>query len=216
MKTKTFFLVTIVTLLLTSYAYPWFVHNEIETAFCEECNPDGSQAQSALPMRKMIVYGADSFLESYSNTLALMRQVETSNPVDLDYDQFLQTLDKSIQNMENAISFYNELKHFAAVTPYRNSAIKKLKRFDYESFKKQEGLNPRIFNRVKAFMATGDVRGSITAMYEDTKNILDQLYGLRERIGSDTLVPQLWTLNQMYANTALFGQYIAQVMIQTK
>ncbi len=216
MKLKTFFIVTFFTLFLTTYAHPWFVFNEIETAFCEECTPDGIQAQSVLPMGQVVVYGADSFLESYSSLLSLLRQVETSNVKNLDNNQFLQTLDNSIQNMENAISFYGELKQIAAVTPYRNAVVRKLQHFDYAGFEEQAGLNPQIFARVKAFLGTGNIRGSFTAMYEDTRNILDGLNNLKNSIDPDTLVSQLWNLNQMYANTSLFGQYIAQVIIQSR
>lgn len=216
MKAKTLIFIAICVLFVSSYAYPWFVFNEIETAFCQDCIPDGAQSRSMLPMGQLVVYGADSYLESYSNMLSLLRQVETSNLSNLDYDHFLQTLDNSIQNMENSISFYYELNNIAAVTPYRNTVIKKLKKFDYERFERQAGLTPLIFDRVEAFLKAGNIRGSFMAMYEDTKNILDKLNGLRETTDPNTLVPQLWSLNQMYANTALFGQYIAQVIIHNK
>ena len=115
--------------------------------------------------------------------------------------------------MEQARNTYLQLKNLAAVTPYNQEVIYKLLTFNYDSFQEENGLFPVIFEKVKGFLATGNVTGIYNEFYTYTGHILDLLYTLKKVVDAEIFpdIANVWKVNQKYSEVKLFGQYVAQI-----
>jgi hypothetical protein len=200
-------------LLISFPVYGWFVHNTGDLLFCLDCE---KTKKLDVDIKALIVNGAKSFLKSYSDTLSSLSHIE-SGTIDYKYLQLI--LDNSIESMRKAKAAYYELKNLASVVPYDYTMIEKLKNFDYQSFfKNNPGLNPAVFQDVEFFLKSGDVKGAFDNMYERVVEIFNKLNLIKESIDIAALpkISELWSLNQIYSNTFLFGQYITQLICEVE
>jgi hypothetical protein len=117
--------------------------------------------------------------------------------------------------MEKAKENYEFLKQIADTTPYNPVVIDKLLSFDYSGFCRERGLNKDAFEDVKQFLGKGDARGVFNKILTDTTVILNSLNTIKISVDMKRfpLLSNLWRLNQRFAETLLFGQYCAEVMV---
>jgi hypothetical protein len=127
-------------------------------------------------------------------------------------------LNAAISYLEQSRTTYLQLKNHAAVIPYNQEVISKLLSFDYDSFQQENGLFPVIFEKVKGFLAAGNVTGIYNEFYSYTGYILDLLYLLKKDIDAGIFpdISTVWSVNQKYSEFKLFGQYVAQVFYSIK
>jgi hypothetical protein len=157
--------------------------------------------------------GATNFIGAYSHFLLFLQNVEASELNKADYESLQSSLDKAIEKMEKAREIYAELVKKTESIPYNESAIEKVKKFNYERFRERNHLKKEIFDKVKGFLINGDIRGiykevlsQINSMTRDAKVIRTKL-----KTQKSILASEVWHLNQLYSDSMFFGQYVAQV-----
>lgn len=169
-------------------------------------------------MGMYIVEGAGYVLGAYSGVGSLLRQYELSSLYGADTTATQNTLDKIISDLENARDIYYFINYIAAVTPYNEAVIERLKTFGYDEFEKNEELLAPVFDRVEEYLKNGDVRGVFSKILKDIDSLLYQLYPIKKTVDTGTLpdIKSTWKLNQSFMEVLLFGQYFSRVIYEVK
>ena len=177
-----------------------------------ECDSGKSASDSnAVPVSMLGVLiedGACSYLESYSYFLGYLKEYEAGN----SYAKY--SLLKAYESITTADDIYKKIIEISAGYPYNETAIDRLKNFDYDTYSKTFDLNPRIFSQLRGLLAKGDVRGVFQEIEKRFQAIAGYLVTSRTGI-----IPEktgLWRINQAYAETLLFGQYAAEIFDQCR
>jgi hypothetical protein len=197
--------------------------NESESAFVEpgtaglnSINPVsdvGKENISAPTLGGLIAEGGGYFLKAGSEIQLFSSRIEFSEVNGLDFKTLQESLDAAVADLEKAGAAYDQLKNLAAVTPYNQEVIARLIEFDYDKFQEKNNLIPVVFERVRKYLITGDVRGVYNEFYSHTGQILELLYTLKKDVDAGIFpnLSILWRLNQNYSQAQLFGQYVAEV-----
>ncbi len=219
-KTKVVILFISIVLLVTSLDSA-IIGNESDGAFGDG-NSAGNRSpvgvKSTFTIGQYIAEGGGYYLRSYSDMVKILNRVEISVTSGMDIEELQGILNSAIDNMEHAKTAYLNLCSLAEATPYNQDVIVILMNFDYSTFKKENGLNPGIFKKVKELLSKGDVRGVYNRLYDDVSNILVQLYDLKENVDKNSFpnISALWRINQNFSQSILFGQYVAEVFYGIK
>ena len=178
----------------------------------------GCEGLSINDINTNIIEGGGYLLQAGSDIHTLLSRVELSELSGLDFKGLQKTLDAAIDNLEKARENYYQLKNLAAVTPYNQDMITRLMEFNYDGFQRENGLIPSVFERVKRFLITGDLRGIYNEFYSNTGQILDTLYSLKKDVDAGIFpkIPTLWSLNQKFSEAKLMGQYTSMVFYAIK
>lgn len=188
--------------------------NESESAYLSPPNSFNSTASiRSITLGQLIADGGSHFFKSAGYINQFFSLVESSEITDPDYKGLQKSLNATIFYLEQARTTYIQLKNQAAVTPYNQEVISKLLNFDYDLFQRVNELFPEIFEKVKNFLAAGNVTGIYNEFYLYTGEILDLLYLLKKDVDTE-ISPNLstvWCVNQKYSEVKLFGQYVALV-----
>jgi hypothetical protein len=206
--------ISIIFLVFTVNINAAMIANESDGAYSPPPpSPNGMASISSITLRQLIVDGGSHFFKSAGHINQFFSLVESSEITGPDYKALQKTLNTAIYYMERASAAYLQLKNQAAVTPYNQDVIYKLLSFNYDSFREKNGLSPVIFEKVKGFLAAGNVTGVYNEFYSYTGNILDLLYTLKKDIDSEIFpdISNIWKVNQKYSEVKLFGQYVAMV-----
>ncbi len=173
--------------------------------------PDTGAPQ--LSMREYLINGAGYYLDSYSDTLSFLKKIEVSELSGIDFGELQSLINSAVGNMEQADDAYVNLKNKADVTSYNQSVIDALKTFHYVLYRRNNNLNKSIFKEVQNYLQSGDVRGAYGRMRQDTHCLSALLNNIKAVVDSGQTpdVSLLWRLNQDYADSLLFGQYMAGV-----
>jgi hypothetical protein len=224
--------ISIVLLVFTINLNAFIAGNESENAYCGgnsgiPCTPDPLKTSSIKDVgetgptiRELIVEGGGYLLQSSSDINGFFNKIElaelSSNGP--DYKILQGAIRSAIYNMEKTRTTYYQLKTLANVTPYNQEVIFKLVNFDYDSFQQENGLFPAIFGKVKGLLIVGNVTGVYDKFYSYTGQILDLLYTLKKDIDAEIFpdISNVWSVNQIYSEFKLLGQYVAQVFYSIK
>lgn len=199
--------------------------NNGDCAFKSGCDEGGEGGESTfyLPssggiMGMYIVEGAGYLLDARAGVSTFMSKFETTELTGADFVGMRDTLSKVIEKMEMANANFAFINYIAATSQYRESVIERLKTFDYDDFQKRWGLYPTVFDRVKGFLAVGDVRGVFSEISTDIGLLLERLYTLKAVLNADQFpsVQSVWQFNQAFSENIFFGQYMAMVMTEAK
>jgi hypothetical protein len=160
-----------------------------------------------------IIQGAGYFLKGYSDTLLVVNRVEMSDLNGTDFVELKSLVDIAVTDMQLARDTYVALVNKANNTDYKQEVIDVLLNFDYNSFKLERGLNGTIFNDVRDYLESGDVRGIYSEILNRIDSILADLISMKTVIDGNTLPGNdtIWRLNQKCSEAYLFGQYAAEV-----
>jgi hypothetical protein len=192
--------------------------NESDGAYSPPLPPKGVSSIKSIALRQLIADGGSHFFKSAGHINQFFSLVESAEVTGPDYSGLQKNLNAAIYYLEQTRTTYLQLKNQAAATPYNQEVISKLLDFDYDSFQQENGLLPVIFERVKGFLAVGNVTGIYNEFYSYTGCILDLLYLLKKDTDSE-IFPDIsiaWKVNQKYSEFKFFGQYIAQVFFSIK
>lgn len=217
---KSLLIVTILTLFFVGVIYPAMAGNESCKAFPFQCDKGGGgessglyKPQSTATIGRLVAEGGTYFLKSSSDIDLLLSLVESSEVSGADFEALKGAIDQAIINMERARTIYYQLKSTAEVTPYDQVIISKLIEFDYSKLQKQKGLIESIFNEVVIILCQGDVRGIYQKFHSNTELLLEKMVTIKKEI-DDTVFPNLetlWRLNQIFSESKMFSQYVAEV-----
>jgi hypothetical protein len=213
--------VLILSMLFTLSIYSFFAANTSDTAFIST-TPDDERAisfpKASGSLSYLISKGTGFFLKSHSEMLLFLNLIEISEISRLDFFELQKVLNRAIENIYQARTTYYQLKRLAAVTPYNEEVIAKLKAFDYDKLQSERNLNGVIFNRVKKLLSIGDVRGAYILFYEDLNYLFERIRGLKSIVDSEKIprIHELWRINQRFSEAQLFGQYLTEVFNELK
>ena len=191
--------------------------NESDSAY-NPPPPNGVSSISSITLRQLIAFGGSHFFKSADYINQFFSLVELSEITGPDYYKLNKTLNTAIYYMEQSRINYLQLKNLASITPYDQEVIYKLLNFNYDSFQEENGLFPVIFEKVKGFLAAGNVTGIYNELYSYTGQILDLLYTLKKDVDSEIFpdISTVWKVNQKYSEVKLFGQYTANIFYSIK
>jgi len=217
-KTLSLITMSIVLLVFSVHLNAAMAGNESDGAYSSPPPPKGVSSIRSIALRQLIADGGSHFFKSAGHINQFFSLVESSEVTGPDYEGLQKNLNTAIFYMEQARTTYLQLKNQAALTPYNQEVISKLLDFDYDSFQQENGLLPVIFERVKGFLAVGNVTGIYNEFYSYTGYILDLLYLLKKDTDSE-IFPEIsiaWKVNQKYSEFKFFGQYVAQIFYSIK
>ena len=180
--------------------------------------PNGMASIRSVTLGQLIADGGSRFFKSAGYIDQFFSLVESSELTGPDYKGMQKNLNAAIFYLEQAGNTYLQLKNQAAITPYNQEVISKLLNFDYGSFQQENGFSPVIFEKVKGFLAVGNVTGIYNEFYSYTGEILDLLYLLKKDIDAG-IFPDIsiaWSVNQKYSEFKFFGQYVAHIFYSIK
>jgi hypothetical protein len=181
-----------------------FIANHSEIGFVES---------GRTGIRQDVVEAAGGFLKSHSDFLLILNKIEMEEINGIDYAELQHIIYNAVIHMEVARAKYNGLIQLVEDTPYHQPTITVLMGFDYASFQESKGLRNVIFDEVKTYLSSGDVRGLYHQLLVNTQSILDQLTVIKSFVDAG-VIPEnadLWKLNQAYSETLIFGQYAAEI-----
>jgi hypothetical protein len=91
--------------------------------------------------------------------------------------------------------------------------IEKLKSFDYNSFMLDNRLNEAVFKKVEGYLSVGDITGAYRHVLSAVKYMELLLISVKTQMDFNGL-ETYWKLNELCAETTLFGSFIARVFHQ--
>lgn len=165
------------------------------------------------PIETYVTQGAGYYLQSGSDIQRLLVMVELQGNQPIDFNAIDKVSGSAIANIGKAIETYGLLIRTAESTPYNESIQAKLKCFDYDTFAQEHCLTVSVFTEVAGFLKNGD----ITGIYKRTYARLKEIAGLLQTVKNDSsrqqlsIIPVFRHLNDIFAETSLFGSYTAQV-----
>lgn len=220
---------------LTLPGFSMYIANYSDKAFCDsnstsEINvnnvncPESSNIvaltsktnYSQYSIRELIIRSAGYFLQGQSHINALSEMIELSDIEKVSFYNLQATVNNAFNNIYYAWWWYQELQSSAAYTAYNPEVIEKLTTFDYDEFQKKHNLNEGIYQEVKTFLITGDIRGAYFHISSNICNIYYLLEVAQTAIYKG-IIPDnstMWDLNEACAENHLFGQYMARIFAE--
>ena len=174
---------------------------------------DESASTNSLSIETLVIQGAGYFLEANSSIQSLLNRVELQDFNGFYYSEPEQLVHRAYFNIIFARMTYEQLISLAESTPYNREFIAKLQAFDYHSYMTEMGLNTVVFNRLGEYLENGDITGSFKYIYSNLCALEDQLLAIKNGISVNGApeLSLLWKLNEMCAETTLFGSYAARI-----
>ncbi|MCK4764804.1 MAG: hypothetical protein KAW12_21580 [Candidatus Aminicenantes bacterium] len=194
--------------------FAYIMGNDAPVAFKNP--PRGAESTSTI--KTYIAAGAGCYLDSYSDFVLLLNRVELWDSKTYGFNELQVQVNGALAKLENARQTYSDLIEAADATPYNETAVVKLESLDYKAFRKENGLNSDIFDKVEAELSKGNIRAIFHRLKTDVENITVKLTSLKKQIEANEFpsIPVLWEINSQYAQTLLYGQYAAQVFSKIK
>jgi ribosomal protein L17 len=93
--------------------------------------------------------------------------------------------------------------------------IDRLKHFAYDTLMTIYSLNPVIFKELASYLSRGDITGTFKRSYAATCSIEKLLTLIKQGLSVNRL-PVFWKLNEICAETTLFGSFAARVFHEIK
>ncbi|MGD2093005.1 MAG: hypothetical protein PVH61_42980 [Candidatus Aminicenantes bacterium] len=161
----------------------------------------------------LITEGAGYYLQGNADIQTLLNRVELQDLKGIDYLEMQRLVDSALQHITNARLTYEKLVSKAEATPYNPVVIEQLKSFDYNSFMLENRLNETIFKKAAGYLVDGDITGS----FRHVLSVVRYMEFLLTVVKTEMYFNRLeiyWQLNDLCAETTLFGSFIARVFHQ--
>lgn len=207
-------------LALAVPVFPMYVGNYSQNGFDESdsggqstpANTSGSRT-NYLSIKDLIIKSATYFLNGKSSVDILSAKLEISVHEGIDLCELQMIVNDALNYMRAARYYYQLLMDKANNTPYNQAVIDQLIAFAFNTYAKDNNLNSDIFEQVKDYLQTGNIRGAYVRFYIYADTIIDILENVQMEVYSWKLPDKgnIWKLNQECAHMLLFGQYIAQI-----
>ncbi len=186
-----------------------------------QCPPENSNQNSiqsiSLSLGQLSIDAAGYFLQSNSDFQAFLKKVELSETYGVNYEESIDIITSSIENMEMANSLYFQVWGISKSLERNPVVLLKLNQFNYVLFQDENMFIPSIFNEVKRFLRPGNMTGAFEWIYNDTGEIIKGLKSIKALLAANFIdIPGCWNVNQRFLKAALFGQYISQVFSEIK
>jgi hypothetical protein len=203
-------------ILFNMNAFSYVVTNGSGTGY-SEVPPEGICLNN-IQIEMLITEGSGYFLKAQAYIQFFLNRIEWQDTREINYNDINLLVKNALINMTKSRSKYEELIRVAESTSYNIEVIERLKSFDYDSIMKEYNLNPYIFNIVKEYLKNGDITGTFKYFNEKLKEIEQLILKIQEEVYSNRLpgVSICWRVNELCAETSLFGSYIARIFKNIK
>lgn len=161
----------------------------------------------------LITEGAGYYLQGNADIQTLLNRVELQDLKETDYPEMQRLVDSALANITNARLTYEKLVIKAEATPYNPVVIEQLKSFDYNSFMLENRLNETIFKKAAGYLCSGDITGAFRHVLAVNRYMEFLLTTVKTGMDFNRL-EIYWQLNELCAETTLFGSFIARVFHQ--
>jgi hypothetical protein len=177
-----------------------------------------SSIQSVSPsLDQLSIDAAGFFLQSNSDFQSFLKKVELSETYGLNYEDSIDIISSSIENMEMANSLYFQVWVISKSLERNPVVLLKLNQFNYDLFQDENMFIPSIFNEVMRFLRPGNMTGAFEWIYNETGVIIKGLKSIKALLAANYIdIHGCWNVNQHLIKAALFGQYISQVFFEIK
>lgn len=198
-------------ILFNINAYSYVVTNGSDTGY--NGAPSNGTGISNIPIKMLIEEGEGYFLKAQADIQSFLNIIEWQDTRIINYIDLNQVIKNALTHMILARSNFEELIKAAESTSYNFEVIERLKDFDYDSFMKEYNLNSYVFNIVKEYLMKGDITGTFKYTNEKFKEIEKGILKIQEEVSADRLpeISVCWKLNELCAESTLFGSYIARI-----
>ena len=207
---------TLVLILFSLYSFSRVLQNGSGTGYSEESGETVSKSIGSI--ETLIIRGAGYFLAGNACIQSFLNQVELQDLSGVDSQSMEKGVSCGLYNISLAVATYSQLIKAAEATPYNPVVIEQLKRFDYDSFQEEMGLNGIVFARVREYLGNGDITGSFKYTYQGMIELRLLLVSVYNEISAGRW-PDLTVirkLNEKCAEISLFGSYAARVFDAVK
>lgn len=212
------FIVMFILVVSIANLHGYFFANETGNAFIPPNPCEGCKNSSTFSLGQLIIDGAGFFIQSNSEYQLFLKEVELSGMYGINQEAMNEALDSAITYMELANETYHLLVNTANSLEYNQNVLSALSNFNYYEYLYVNRLNPAIFKQVSQLLKAGDVRGCYQRFYADTYDILVRLKIIKSSVDNASIpeIPDCWRVNQLYQETQLFGQYMAEIFMNLK
>ncbi len=213
---KGIILATSIFILFNVNAFSYVLTNGSGTGYSEA--PPGGICLNNIQIEILITEGSGYFLKAQAYIQFFLNRIEWQDTREINYNDINLLVKNALINMTQSRSKYEELIRVAESTSNNIEVIERLKSFDYDSFMKEYNLNPYIFNILKEYLMRGDITGTFKYFNERLKEIEQSILKIQEEVYSNSLpeVSICWKINELCAETTLFGSYISRVFKSIK
>ncbi|MCX6582835.1 MAG: hypothetical protein NT166_21880 [Candidatus Aminicenantes bacterium] len=192
-------LVSAVIALSVINLYPITCLNDIECVF----NPAPEKAI----LRTNMIDGATHFLMAKAHIALLLAEYEktANNQVEFDCGTSNAYCDNAIKELKAALDDYANARTIGEKLGYNPAQVQLLKTATFSNSKSQ--YNSDIFNKVTAYLQSGDILGIYTKNIENLKTILGLLETITSQLQNDVQPPveDYWKLLEKESEATLFG-----------
>lgn len=163
-----------------------------------------------------VIMGAGHYMNASAAVQQMLYLYEMQDVEGLDQQALETAVDNAVTHMTDALAAYDLLIQKAENTPYNTAVIDKLKSLDYIAIKEKYGLNETVVKKVEAFLGKGDITGVYQQTREEYQEMLELLRTVNDGLQQDSLpgITVFWRLNELMAESSLFGGYVARVFTE--
>lgn len=172
-----------------------------------------TQSLECEKMNASVIKNAGHFLYAHSGFLYVLHKIEVAENFSLDYNDLTGKMNEIIERMTQARNAYLELKRQAEVLPYNGDAAAALRYFDYAAYQKKHRLSREIFREVAMLLSKNEIPAIFGRAVNDAERIIKMAANIKKDLdaGSFPNLEDLWSLNETFAESMLFGEYTARV-----
>jgi len=214
------FLVVVISIMVQINLFAYICHNGSGSGY-----DDGSGGSSVAtskaatiynPIENYIIAGAGYYLKGNAYIQSLLNLVELQDMNGIDAAEMILLVNNALDNITRARETFASLIDTAETTPYNPVVIELLHHFDYETFMTMNNLNPVAFKELQSYLSCGDITGTFKRSYYKIYYIEWLLVSIQTGLSSGNLpgLPVLWQLNELCADTTLFGSYAARLFYE--
>jgi hypothetical protein len=161
----------------------------------------------------LIIEGTSLFLQSNSDVLLLLNEVEIAEKMAFDFEYAFKLTESAIFKLEKAKAHYLDAMNFGKIICDEKGDGESYAKFDYESFAEKNHLNKEIMAEVSELLKKGDVTGVYEKSVNDMDSILSTLKEIKKGISMKQKpdIKLFWSLLQQYNILGLYGNYATLV-----
>jgi len=214
MKRVTFTLILLI-ILFTNLNSVVIMNYYCQTLEPEQCEDNSTTLDSKLSERSigsLQAQAAAEFLAANASYQKFLEQYELTEINLSNYSDQSITIGETISHISNAERFFIFIYIKSQSFNLNIDIVESLKIFDYELFCDRFHMNHTIMKEVEKYLKRGEVFGVLYRIIEKAGEINIRLTHLKSSI--DKNIPDIdaiYDINQRFANTSLFGQYVAMV-----
>jgi hypothetical protein len=187
-----------------------------ESGSGESSATSSKSATISNPVENYIITGAGYYLKGNAYIQSLLNLVELQDMNGVDDAELAQLVNNALDNITRARETFAKLIETAEASSYNPVVIEGLHYFDYETFMTMNNLNPVVFNELQSYLSCGDITGTFKRSYYKIYNIEWLLVSIQTGLSANNPpgLQVLWQLNELCADTTLFGSYAARVFYE--